>query len=54
MGGKEDIAYDNCKIMLTRFDDLKLKYQYSEYPGGAAPGRCGGTNLYSFAPLLFK
>ncbi len=53
MGGKEDIAYNNCKIMLTRFDDLKLKYQYSEYPGGHT-WPVWRNNLYSFAPLLFK
>jgi len=53
MGGKEDIAYNNCKIMLARFDDLKLKYQYSEYPGGHT-WPVWRNNLYSFAPLLFK
>ena len=34
MGGKEDIAYNNCKIMLCKFDEMNIKYQYSEYPGG--------------------
>lgn len=53
MGGKEDIAHNNCKIMLARFDDLKLKYQYSEYPGGHT-WPVWRNNLYSFAPLLFK
>ncbi len=30
MGGKEDIAYNNCKIMLSKFDEMNIKYQYSE------------------------
>ena len=34
MGGKEDIAYQNCQNMLKEFDTIKLKYTYSEYPGG--------------------
>jgi enterochelin esterase-like enzyme len=34
MGGKEDIAYQNCQVMLKKFDDMGIKYQYSEYPGG--------------------
>ncbi len=34
MGGKEDIAYQNCQIMLKKFDDMGIKYKYSEYPGG--------------------
>lgn len=53
MGGKEDIAYNNCKNMLARFDGLGLKYTYSEYPGGHT-WPVWRNNLYSFAPLLFK
>lgn len=53
MGGKEDIAYNNCKVMLSRFDEVKLKYIYSEYPGGHT-WPVWRNNLYSFAPLLFK
>jgi enterochelin esterase-like enzyme len=53
MGGKEDIAYENCKIMLSKFDELTIKYQYSEYPGGHT-WPVWRHNLYSFAPLLFK
>jgi len=34
MGGKEDIAYKNCQMMLAKFEELKIKYTYSEYPGG--------------------
>ena len=34
MGGKEDIAYNNCQVMLAKLDEMKIKYEYSEYPGG--------------------
>jgi enterochelin esterase-like enzyme len=53
MGGKEDIAYNNCKIMLAKFDEMKIKYQYSEYPGGHT-WPVWRNNLYNFAQELFK
>ncbi len=53
MGGKEDIAYKNCQIMLGRFDDIGIKYTYYEYPGGHT-WPVWRNNLYHFAPLLFK
>ncbi|HEX6225509.1 MAG TPA: alpha/beta hydrolase-fold protein [Chryseolinea sp.] len=53
MGGKEDIAYENCKAMLSRFDEMKIKYTYSEYPGGHT-WPVWRNNLYKFAPLIFK
>lgn len=53
MGGKEDIAFENCKIMLSEFDEMGVEYQYSEYPGGHT-WPVWRHNLYSFAPLLFK
>lgn len=53
MGGKEDIAYNNCKIMLSRFDEMKIKYTYSEYPGGHT-WPVWRNNLYNIAPLLFQ
>src|SRR5690554_5224346 len=34
MGGEEDIAYNNCKVMMKKFDEMGVKYQYSEYAGG--------------------
>ncbi|HEY4324887.1 MAG TPA: alpha/beta hydrolase-fold protein [Mucilaginibacter sp.] len=52
-GGKEDIAYSNCKIMLSKFDEMKIKYQYSEYPGGHT-WPVWRNNLFNFAQLLFK
>jgi enterochelin esterase-like enzyme len=53
MGGKEDIAYENCKTMLLRFDELKINYTYEEYPGGHT-WPVWRNNLYKFAPLLFR
>jgi enterochelin esterase-like enzyme len=53
MGGKEDIAFENCQVMLKKFDEMGIKYQYSEYPGGHT-WPVWRNNLYKFAPLLFK
>jgi len=52
-GGKEDIAYENCKIMLSKFDEMKIKYTFSEYPGGHS-WPVWRNNLYNFAQQLFK
>jgi enterochelin esterase-like enzyme len=52
-GGKEDIAWKNCQTMLSRFDEFKIKYTYSEYPGGHT-WPVWRNNLYNFAQLLFK
>ncbi|MCD7938965.1 MAG: esterase [Bacteroides intestinalis] len=53
MGGKEDIIYQSCQNMLKEFDTLKLKYTYSEYPGGHI-WPVWRNNLYNFAQLLFN
>jgi len=53
MGGKEDIAYGNCQAMLKKFDELKIKYAYSEYAGGHT-WPVWRNNLYNFSQLLFK
>ena len=53
MGGTEDIAYKNCKIMLSKFDEMNIKYTYSEYRGGHT-WPVWRNNLYNFAQLLFK
>jgi enterochelin esterase-like enzyme len=53
VGGKEDIAYNNCKIMLQKFDEMGIKYTYSEYPGGHT-WPVWRNNLYNFAQMLFK
>jgi enterochelin esterase-like enzyme len=53
MGGKEDIAYNNCQAMMKKLDELKVKYTYSEYPGGHT-WPVWRNNLYNFAQLLFR
>jgi enterochelin esterase-like enzyme len=53
IGGKEDIAYKNCQNMLGKFDNLGVKYAYSEYPGGHT-WPVWRNNLYKFAQLLFR
>ncbi len=53
MGGKEDIAYKNCQSMLSKFDEMKIRYTYYEYPGGHT-WPVWRNNLYNVAPLLFK
>lgn len=53
MGGKEDIAHGNCQIMMKKYDELGLKYKYSEYPGGHT-WPVWRHDLYQFAQLLFK
>ena len=53
MGGKEDIAFENCKIMMGKFDQMGIKYKYSEYPGGHS-WPVWRHDLFMYAPLLFK
>jgi enterochelin esterase-like enzyme len=52
-GGKEDIAWKNCQAMLSKLDELKIKYTYGEYHGGHT-WPVWRNNLYNFAQLLFK
>lgn len=53
MGGEEDIAFNNNKAMMAKFDELGIKYNYSEYPGGHT-WPVWRHNLFSYAPLLFR
>ncbi|WP_461639117.1 alpha/beta hydrolase-fold protein [Labilibaculum euxinus] len=53
MGGKEDIAWENCQRMLGKFDEMKIKYSYSEYHGGHT-WPVWRNNLYNFSQVLFK
>lgn len=53
MGGKEDIAYQNCQTMMTKFNEIGIQYTYTEYPGGHT-WPVWRNNLYQFAQLLFK
>ena len=53
MGGQEDIAFNNCKIMRAKFDELGVKYTYSEYPGGHT-WPVWRPDLFQFSQLLCK
>jgi enterochelin esterase-like enzyme len=53
MGGKEDIAYENCQRMLSKFKELGVKHTYHEYPGGHT-WPVWRNNLFHFSQLLFK
>ncbi|MET3127720.1 enterochelin esterase-like enzyme [Arcicella rosea] len=53
MGGKEDIAQANCQIMLKKFDDMAVKYKYSEYAGGHT-WPVWRHDIFQFSQLLFK
>jgi enterochelin esterase-like enzyme len=53
MGGKEDIAYQNCQVMMKKFDEMGVKYQYSEYAGGHT-WPVWRHDLFKYSQLLFK
>ena len=53
MGGKEDIAHANCQIMLKKFDDMGVKYKYSEYAGGHS-WPVWRHDIFLFSQQLFK
>ncbi|WP_409033853.1 alpha/beta hydrolase-fold protein [Runella sp. CRIBMP] len=53
MGGKEDIAHQNCQIMMKKFDEMGIKYKYSEYAGGHS-WPVWRHDLFEFSQLLFK
>ncbi|MEA5260117.1 alpha/beta hydrolase-fold protein [Arcicella aquatica] len=53
MGGKEDIAHNNCKIMLGKFDEMGIKYKYSEYAGGHT-WPVWRHDIFQFSQVLFK
>ena len=53
MGGQEDIAYENCKEMRRRFDEIGIKYDYYEYPGGHT-WHVWRESIYQFAQMIFK
>ena len=53
MGGKEDIAYQNCQLMMKKFDELGVKYTYSEYAGGHT-WPVWRHDLMQFAQVLFR
>lgn len=53
MGGKEDIAHQNCQVMMKKFDEMGIKYSYGEYAGGHT-WPVWRHDLFGFAQLLFR
>jgi enterochelin esterase-like enzyme len=53
VGGKEDIAYKNCQTMLSKFNEMNIRYQYYEYSGGHT-WPVWRNDLFHFAQLIFK
>ena len=51
-GGEEDIAHKNNQVMMKRFDDMGIKYRYSEYAGGHT-WPVWRHDLFEFAQLIF-
>ncbi len=52
-GGPEDIAHQNCQVMMQKFDDLGIKYSYTEYAGGHT-WPVWRHDLFQFAQQIFK
>lgn len=53
MGGPEDIAYQNCQIMMKKFDEMDIHYTYFETPGGHT-WPVWRESIYRFAQRIFK
>lgn len=53
MGDKEDIAYENCRIMCERFKKIGINYSYFDYPGGHT-WPVWRESLYLFAQKIFR
>lgn len=53
MGGKEDIAYQNCQIMMEKMKERGINHTYYESPGGHT-WPVWREDLFKFAPLLFR
>ncbi len=53
MGCQEDIAWNNCRVMREKFDEIGIEYEYFETPGGHT-WPVWRESLWRFAPQLFK
>ncbi len=54
IGGKPDIAYDNCQVMLQRFRQAGVRFEYFDSEEGGHTWPVWRENLYLFAQKLFK
>lgn len=53
MGGESDIAYNNCKVMMKKFDEIGIKYEYFETTGGHT-WPAWRESIFQFAQKIFK
>jgi len=53
MGGKEDIAYNNCQEMMKHFDQMGIQYEYQDFSGGHT-WPAWRESIYHFAQKMFK
>lgn len=53
-GSPTDIAYNNCKIMMNKFDDMGIKYEFYDSKEGGHTWPVWREDLFLFAQKLFK
>ena len=54
IGGKDDIAYENCQIMMQRFREGGVKFESFDTKAGGHTWPVWRESLYLFAQKLFK
>ena len=54
IGGKPDIAYDNCQVMMQHFTQKGVKFDYYDSKDGGHSWPVWREDLYLFAQKLFK
>lgn len=54
IGGKPDIAYDNCQVMMQHFTQKGVKFDYYDSKDGGHTWPVWREDLYLFAQKLFK
>ena len=53
-GSPTDIAYNNCKVMMQKFDTMGIKYEFYDSKEGGHTWPVWREDLYLFAQRLFK
>ncbi|EXG77788.1 enterochelin esterase-like enzyme [Xylanibacter oryzae DSM 17970] len=54
IGGKEDIAYGNCQIMMQHLNKAGIKFEYFDSKAGGHTWPVWREDLYLFAQKIFK
>ncbi|MCQ2973405.1 MAG: esterase [Bacteroidales bacterium] len=53
-GSPTDIAWNNCQVMMKKFDEMNIKYKYFESKEGGHTWPVWREDLYLFAQEIFK